>query len=1538
MKTIKIASFEEYLNSKKPNLSIILKIFISLAKSIHTIHSKNIIHKNLNPSTVFIDLDTDEVSIRDSIISYAGKIEKSEDINPEKIEGNVYYIPPEQTGRTNHSIDNRSDYYSFGAVLYRALTGIPPFNLNDQLELIHELIAVNPVSPHERNNEIPRVLSEITMKLLEKSPNERYQSLYGLIIDLENCRNQLQKSGTISEFPIGEHDVSTILKIPNKLYGREEEIEILLDEFSYTKKGDTRLIFISGPPGIGKSFLAEQLQNELINEEKSFITGKFDQHKQNIPYSAIAQAFQDPIKQLLTLSDNELLTWAKKIQDAVGINGQLIIDIIPELQFIIGEQKTVEKLPTTEAQNRFIYTFRNFINIFTSKSKPLVVFIDDLQWADTASLQVINAILSDNTLNHILFIGTYRDVEAQDNDSLMKFLDSVIVRNQEYKSISLTPIKINHIEMLLNDTLLIEPDENKKFIDLIIEKTGGNPLFIKEFLTSLHKGGYINFQQYNSDNKDNFCLIDTEKILQACLPDNIIGLLTGRIIKFSNDALEVLKIAACLNIEFSLDIIAEFCEKSPDEILLYFEECIRENIVTEVKEGFRFIHDKVQEAVYSLIPETEKKHLHKKLGQLLLNNYTETDLHENIFFIVEQMNLAFDLVKIQDERNILARLNTTAGKRAKDSTAYKESQKYFEQAIDLLPNDSWEVDYKFTMDLYISNGEIMFLNGETEQAEEYLNVILGKTKNNYDIVKIYELKVLNYYAAHNMVNALNYCKKILSLIGFKGPKNPGKLSILKELIKTKIYLLPKSIEDLEEIPEIKDQHLLFILRMLFFCSHAPGLAAPPEYLAVQVMKQLIFTLKNGNSKYSSYIFGFYGILLLGALDDIELGNRFNNLSLKMFNKNQVLEIKAIMYFAFGCFTNHYEQHMGDGTKYLLEGYKAGVETGNLMYASFSINHYLFIRFFCGDPINELLKQFESYLEIQKQLNQKRGINEFYLWYQFIINLSDIKNDQLFIKGELFNEDEMIPQWIEMNDLTDIGYYTVAKQILYFLHERHDQALEIAEKGEKLLHSLMAMVFVPEYYFYYSLSLISLYQNATKSEKKRYLKKVKKNQKKMKKWAFYAPKNYEHKYLIVKALQKGLKGYNKEAASLYEKAINSAQINGFTQNEAIANECAAKFYLSSKMISDASRYMTEAYHCYSVWGVKSKLKQLEQQYPDLLTTIKNQNDKDLNNTSAKFPENESESPSLSSLLLDLRSVNEAAKAISDEKDITKLLNNLITIVMKNTGSQRSLLLLNRDDKLYTEIESSVIARKIITKYSLPLSENSVPESVIRFTMRTKDTIVLNNASEEKHFYNDSYIMTNTTKSIACIPLIRNNLLLGILYLENNLNEGVFTAERLEALKSVCTQIIIVLENTLLKNLKPVKNITENSIKYTRSSISDEQYNEYIEKLIKYIEYEKPYLNYDTTLIELAKILQMNSNNLSQVINQKMGVNFNKFMNEYRIQEAIRLLVESRESKKKIIEIAFDSGFKSKSAFNNVFKEFMGMTPTEFLKTLKYIREE
>ena len=1213
---------------------------------------------------------------------------------------------------------------------------------------------------------------------------------------------QLQTKGSIADFSLATQDISEQFQIPQKLYGREAEVEALLTAFERVadnSQSQIEMMLVAGYSGIGKSSLVAEIHKPNTRLRGYFTAGKFNQFQKSIPYSAVVTAFKGLVRQLLTETEAQLQQWREKLRGAFGVNGQVIIDVIPEVELIVGEQPPVPELGASESQNRFNIVFSNFIQAFCTKEHPLVIFLDDLQWADSATVKLIELMMTDADMQYLFLIGAYRDNEVSPTHPLMMTLDGLLKDGATVNYITLAPLELENISQLIADTLYSDTDSVKPLAELVMRKTGGNPFFVNQFLKTLYAENLIIFDFLEHSWQWNIDKIEAQNIT-----DNVVELMIGKLKKLPVLTQQVLRLASCIGASFYLNTLAIVSEKPKEVIFSDLVVAVQTGFILPTSEldenlliqDYKFLHDRVQQAAYALIDDNQKKAVHLQIGRLLLANVSAEQQPEKIFEIVDHLNLAWELIADESERVELARLNLEAGRKGKASTAYAAAlEQYFTTGIEVLPGDAWQEHYDLTFSLYREWSECEYLCGNFEKAEELFDLMLTQAHSNLERAEIQNMRVILYDNTGKYLEAIQIGSDALKTLGFSLPTT-NKAEILSEFeLELQLYrasLKRIKIAELIDAPKMINSEIIACMKLLENLS-GPTYFTNPDLCALNSLKMVNFSIEHGNSEPSAYAYTSWGAMAGLRLADYQVGYEFGQLGMKLVEQFNNASLSCKVFEVFGAHINPWQSHIKKGLPLLRNGYQIGVEFVDI-WAGYNSYHLVLQRIIAGENFDSILDESNKYLEFNKQIKNSALVGIQQLYQYFILNLQGLTLDKFSFSDEDFDEYQCLQMWEEKTFMTGIVPYNLFKTQIFFLYGDYKNALKTAKKSEEILVFISGIPSQADHYMYYSLILTALSPTATHSQQQKYEEILKVNQQKMKIWADNCPENFLHKYVLVEAEIARITGKEIELIwDLYDRAIASAHENEYIQNEALGNELAAKFWLGKGQEEIAKLYMRKAHYGYQLWGAKRKVEDLEQKYPQLLPKVSAQKQTDLSTTAIGT----ASSTTGASSNIDLSTVIKASQVLAGAIVLDQLLAKLMNILLENGGAQTGLLILSNNGKLTIEATGQFDPPKVEVLQSIAVEAgDDMPVGMFKYVERTLEDIVLSEATKEGIFISEPYVVRNQPKSVLCAPIINQGKLLGLLYLENNLTTGAFTLDRLEVLKVLSSQAAISIENALL----------------------------------------------------------------------------------------------------------------------------------------------
>lgn len=1370
---------KKHLDKTEFSIEERLHLALKMAHALSAIHTHNIFHGQINPSNILIQKDTGNIYIIDF-----GAAAHINGFNTEQVQKitdlkSLVYSSPEQTGRINRNIDARSDLYSLGVILYQLFTGATPFNSTDSSELIYGHIAQTPVTPVLINTDIPVVISEMIMKLLAKNAEDRYQSAFGVKHDIEKCISLLDENQSIISFPIATVDYSGKFYVQQKLYGRDKEINLLFNIFDQCASGEKKLLVVSGYSGSGKSALISEIQKPITQKHGLFIRGKFDQMRSDTPYSAFIEAFSELTQFILVEEYPEQVKWKKRIAESLGSSGKVLSDLVPGLEKLMGKQSEIAELTGAEASNRFNYILLNFLKATSNKDQPLVICIDDLQWADASSLNLIKVIMNDKESGHLMVIGSYRKNEVDHNHSLMKLLTSFKETAIDYNEMELTDLSKDDVYTLVGDLLRTKQDNSHHLAEVVYEKTKGNAFYVHQFLKSIYEEQFLKF-----DFSTLQWTWNREMILQMNVSGNVVDLMASLIQKMPPETIDILKNAACIGNRFEKRSLAMFKEISEKEVERLLHNPLSDGLIITTGSSYKFAHDRIQQAIYFLIPDEEKKQIHLKIGKSLSAMNAVNELSEKIFDIVNQWNIAIELVQDEKTRLYLANLNLMAAHKAISSAAYPQALVYLEKSLQLI-NNGWQSHYELMLKVTGEAAEAAYYCGEYGKVDAYVNELINQSSSLIDSIKGYEVRIKKLIAQNQLLEAITVGLHILHKMHIRIPIKPGKLRTLVGLLRTKWSLRNKNHDRLTALPPMKEREKHAEMRLLADISSASYFAAP-ELVPLLIFKMVRLTVRHGLSRKSPYSFSAYGFILSAYMGEIDHGISYGQIAVTLAKKLKADELYGSIMTTNNLFLTHWRKPLHNTIQDLDDAFKSSLESGDTEWASYSAHNMTYQLFIMGYPLHELEKKMES-LDIRvEKFRHELIIKRMRVFRQTVINLITDTPDPVVLKGEVFDE-----SWIDIDKMSDNNkvYFQnlfFQKMYLALIFNKSELAYEYAQTVATVIESTRGSAIYPLFYFYDSLAITGLYDGTKASLKRINLKTLRKNIVQLKKFEKLCPENYSYKRILVEAEYNQVKGNNAAAKLLYDDALKAASEQNILHDLALSWERAAQFFIHTKQDLLARFYLQNAYRSYQKWGATTKITQMMKNYPLLENSSRYELESDIINDLDKPRGGD----------VDLATVIKASSALSGEIVLSRLLKKLMQIILENAGAQNGYLILEKNEERFIEAEISVDKEGVTTMQSIPVNDSGLlAESIVNYVSLTREVVMLDDASQDHLFGNDEYVKDRHSKSILCVPLVNQGKLQAIIYLSNDLISGAFTEKRLALLKLLSGQMAISIENAL-----------------------------------------------------------------------------------------------------------------------------------------------
>lgn len=1352
-----------------------LRTAISLASALDAVHHHRVIHKDLKPDSIFIHPHSRQLKITN--FGIASRLPRSFQTlqHPKLLEGSLPYLSPEQTGRMSRPIDYRTDFYSLGITFYELLTGRLPFQAEDPLGWVHAHLARLPESPSALRPGIPGMISDIVLKLMAKEAEDRYQTALGLKRDLEQCLIPWQHTGAIASFPLGEHDRAERFNPPQKLYGREQEARTLADKFQeVASRGQTQLVLVSGYSGIGKSSLVHELLRPVVRVRGLFLAGKFDQFQRDVPYATLAQALRDLIRQQLAEDEAQIDRQRRKLLGVLGMNGQLLVEIIPELEKVIGPQPPVVELPLTEAQHRFHKTFASFLGVFIQNERPLVLFLDDLQWADPASLKLIQYLVTLPSLRGMLLVGAYRDNEVGSSHPLWLALEEIRKTSAQVHHVVLGPLTFQSLNELVADALHSSRPEVESLTRLVQVKTGGNPFFVTQFLLRLFEDQLIFFDRERSR-----WVWDLPSIEAQGYTANVVELMVQKLQRLPLATQEALRLAACLGVSFELGILATLMKVSENEVEKRFIKALEEGLVGGQAPHYHFLHDRIQQAAYSLLPQQDRPSLHLQIGRVLLQQTVPEYLDENLFQIVGHLNQGIDLMLDSAERLRLAELNLQAGRRAKMATAYKSAVPYFTQGQQLLPAQSWDTHYELTFSLFLERATAEWLTSNFTEADRILRQVMPRARSTIDQARVYRIKTELHQTQGEVHRSVETSIECLKLFGLELTPHPAWDQVLAVCQQVWLHLGDRPIEALLDLPPMTDaerQAAMEALAALYAPAYFTDMHL--QYLVPSLMVKL--SLQHGNTEASTMGYAAFGRLLGPAFGQYEEGYRFGKVGFDLVERNRILSYKARVCDLFGISTTFWVRPLQEGLNYAQLAFQTGTATGDLTYACYACMHIVNYRLARGEPLDEVWRESERLIEFveEAQFDEVRDI--IISLKQLVQSLRGQTEEVSTFTGGQFDEQVFEKHLREHHSGFGISWYYKLKCQGRVFSGDFAEAVQAASMAEPVLAAYPTQLTYPQFYFYAALAWAGNFHNVSASQQPSCLEKLRAYQQKFELWAQHGPMNYTHSRALVSAELARLEGRDQEAMRLYETAIRAAHDHGFVQDEALAHERAAEFYRQRHFSTIAEAYGRQTRHSYGRWQARGKVAQLDRRYPQLAGPPSHS----FEGTLALPPEQ-----------IDLVAVLKASQAISGEIVLRDLEQKLLQILVEQAGAQSGVLVRFKEDGWFVEAEVAGNSASPASQHQGPASE-IVPSSIMNYVQRARERVLLEDATRPNLFSEDDYLRQHRPRSVLALPILRQEELLAAIYLENKVVSGAFSAPRLAVLDLLTSQIAISLQNARL----------------------------------------------------------------------------------------------------------------------------------------------
>ncbi len=1394
------APLQRWLTHGALRSDAVLRLGIQLADTLGALHRRRLIHKDLHPGSVLLNPETGEVRLtRFGLASQLGENPLSKDLR--ELEGTLSAMSPEQTGRINRRVDSRTDLYSLGVTLYEALAGAPIFPAADPLEWVHCHIAREPVPLHERDPSIPEAISRIVLKLLAKAVDERYQSAYGLKADLSRCLESYVAKGSIELFGLGSHDFSDRLQLSEKLYGRRSELDSLVSALRAVREGQSGVVLISGQSGVGKSALMQELRRFVEESRGYFAHGKFAPFRGDKPFSALIEVFQDLIHHVLAEGEDRLAWWRGQLSGALRSAGKVLVDLLPELELLIGPQPSLPELAPLESQNRFHLAIQRFARVFARPEHPLVLCLDDMQWADAASLNLLRLMSTGPDSQAFLLVGTCRDSEVGDGHPLMHMLEETEREGAQIQRLELKPLAGPTLCELLADLLHCDGERIRPLAELIEAQTKGVPLLVNALLKQFESDALLSF-----DPDQRQWVWDLARIRAWTLVKNATDLIRNSVLELSPLARDALAQAACLGTQFDLRTLSILLERTPRETAPLFWEAIAAGLllpldgayrlfnldgelqVDTVNAHYQFVHDRVHQAAYELFPESERPAQHWHIGWRLLRHLKPEARQQGLLTIVNQLNQGLDLLSVPEERYELAALNLAAGRRAKGASAYQAAFSYLRTGTEVLGEEGWTHQYELALALHTEAAEAAYLSTSFDETSRLAEVTLAHARSLLDRVKVYESRVNAAIAQNQQSEAAQLALWVLEQLGIRFPKKPRKHHVIAALLRVRLLLFGRRVEEISQMRVTTDPAQLAIRRILQI-ANSPIFLSQPELFPLLALKQVELSIRYGNTAESAMGYAVYAYVLC-VLGRYTRGARFGTVALQLLERLDAKAFTARVSLPVNGSVREWSTPMRELLKLIQQDCLTALEVGDFEFFAHLANTCALNSCYSGAPLQQIEATLEENGALVRKLGQERARHLHGLVRQVVWNLKGESSMAWYLRGPHCDEEFLIPLLLHARDVNLRGHFYLYKLILAYLFRQYSLAREHATLLEKNLVGIKGGYFFTVYVFYDTLSAIAAAPHAEAGSRRRLLARARYGLAKLRRWSVLCPANQLHRVRLVNAELARISGRSEEASRDYEDAILLARTHQHLGEEALARELAGRFRFEEGQQELAAHYLSSAHAAWLRWGAKAKARELESSFPGL--------------AGAAHTEGPGAPAHEPPAVLDHLTIIKASQTISGEMALERLLEKMMRIAMENAGAQKGFLLLEEGQRFFIEAEAILASQGLRVLQAVPLDSHlELARTVVHYVARTKTPVVLQNASQESRFAADAYILRRQPRSLLCIPLVNQGHVTGILYLENNHATGVFTPARVELLRLLSAQMAISIENARLYNKLEVK---------------------------------------------------------------------------------------------------------------------------------------